>query len=297
MNSSVTAAIPTYRRERVLLDTLDYLLALRTPAAEILVIDQTERHESGTEERLAELHEAGRIRWLRQETPSIPQAMNRGLQEAKHEIVLFLDDDIRPEPDLIAQHLTAHRAYPDVLVAGRVIQPWEEGRDFSANEGFCFAGSKAFWITEFMGGNFSLRRERALTLGGFDQNFVRVAYRFEAEFAHRLLAAGVRIRFEPKAAVHHLHVAAGGTRSYGEHLTTSRPDHAVGAYYFALCTRSGWALVAEFLRRPLRAAATRHHLRRPWWIALTLLAELRGMGLAIRLHRAGPRYAEAGAPE
>lgn len=285
----LSIVIPTYRREQVLIDTLELLLALPAPADEILLIDQTEWHQLATEVRLAALQESGAIRWIRQQQPSIPLAMNRGLIEARGKIVLFLDDDVRPDPALVSAHRQAHEEYPNALIAGRVIQPWEEGVDYSGVETFCFAGLNPFWITEFMGGNFSLHREQAITLGGFDQNFVRVAYRFEAEFAHRFCASGGRIRFAPTACLHHLHVGSGGTRSFGEHLTTLRPDHAVGAYYFALRTKSAWDCLADFVARPLRAIATRHHLRRPWWIPLTLLAELRGMLWAWRLHRAGPR--------
>jgi len=284
----ITVAIPTYRREQVLLESLEYLLALDVPPDEILVLDQTETHEPATEQRLRELHDAGRIRWLRLATPSIPQAMNRGLLEAVHDIVLFVDDDIRPEPELIAAHRAAHRAHGEVLVAGRVIQPWEEGKDFSGDAHFHFAGLKPFWINEFMGGNFSVSRRTALSLGGFDENFVRVAYRFEAEFAHRWRASGRPIYFEPSACLHHLKDSDGGTRTFGEHLTTWRPDHAVGAYYY--CLRTGSA--GEFLKRPFRAVATRHHLRRPWWIPLTLIAELRGMVWALALYVRGPNHAD-----
>ncbi|MGD9583404.1 MAG: glycosyltransferase family 2 protein [Lysobacterales bacterium] len=287
----LSIVIPSYRREQVLIDTIEYLLGLPSPADEIVLVDQTEQHQPATAQRLADWHSSGAIRWILQQPPSIPAAMNRGLVEARGEIVLFLDDDVRPDADLVAAHRRTHAAYPDALIAGRVIQPWDEGVDFSGLEGFCFAGLRGFWISEFMGGNFSLQRERALALGGFDQNFVRVAYRFEAEFAHRYIAGGGRIRFEPAASLHHLHVSAGGTRSFGEHLTTLRPDHAVGAYYFALRTKSAGACLADFLERPLRAIATRHHLRRPWWIPATLVAELRGMVWAWRLHRAGPKYA------
>lgn len=288
--SALTVAIPTYRREQVLLDTLDYLLVLEQGPAEILVLDQTEQHQPATAQRLGELDQAGSIRWIQLTPPSIPQAMNRGLLESKHDIVLFVDDDIRPEPELLATHFTAHAEYGDVLVAGRVIQPWEEGQDFAGEQAFRFAGIRPFWIEEFMGGNFSLRRDSALALGGFDENFVRVAYRFEAEFAYRFRASGRRIRFEPAACLHHLRVGAGGTRTYGEHLTTVKPDHAVGAYYYALRTSNGGRWLREFLVRPLRAVATRHHLRRPWWIPVTLLAEVRGMIWALALHWRGPRY-------
>lgn len=286
----ISVAIPTYRREKVLLETLDYLLALDSAPAEIIVVDQTLEHETATAQKLASLDSEGRIRWIKLETPSITHAMNHALLVAKEHIVLFLDDDIRPEINLIIAHHVAHQKNSDVLVAGRVIQPWEEGRDFSREEHFHFAGLKAAWITEFMGGNFSIRRATALMLGGFDENFVRVAYRFEAEFSHRFVSSGKRIYFEPDACLHHLKDAGGGTRSFGEHLTTWRPDHAVGAYYFALRTKPGMGWMTDFISRPVRALLTRHHLRRPWWIASTLVAELRGMFWAINLNRHGPKY-------
>jgi hypothetical protein len=138
-----------------------------------------------------------------------------------------------------------------------------------------------------------VRRDLALALGGFDENFVKVAYRFEAEFAHRWRGGGRRIRYAPAACLHHLKVASGGTRSYGEHLTTWRPDHAVGAYYYGLRTGA----VGEFLGRPLRAVATRYHLRRPWRIPATLVAELRGMAWAIGLYLRGPRLLRRPAKE
>jgi GT2 family glycosyltransferase len=281
----VTIAIPTYRREQVLLDTLAYLFALEAPAAEILVLDQTEQHDGATEQALRDMNERGVIRWLRLPEPSIPSAMNQGLVHARCPVVLFLDDDIRPEPGLVAAHSAAHAEHDATLVAGRVLQPWDEGKDFSGDTGFHFACEQGHWISEFMGGNFSVPRGQALDLGGFDENFVRVAYRFEAEFAHRWLARGLHIRFEPAAMLHHLKVAAGGTRTYGEHLTTWRPDHAVGAYYHGLRTGS----LGEFALRPMRAVATRYHLRHPWRIAGTLLAEFGGMMWAIGLFLRGPK--------
>lgn len=288
MNSMlpITVAIPTYRREQVLLESLDDLLALEPPPAEILVLDQTERHEAETDGRLTELHDAGRIRWLRLATPSIPQAMNRGLLDARQDIVLFVDDDIRPEPELLTAHLAAHEEYGDVLVAGRVIQPWEEDGGFASLGHSSFAGLESAFVNDFIGCNFSVRRSTALALGGFDENFVRVAYRFEAEFAHRFRTSGRRIYFAPQACLHHLKDSGGGTRTFGEHLTTWKPDHAVGAYYY--CLRTG--AVGELVKRPFRSVATHHHLRHPWWIPLTLLAELRGMVWALRLFVAGPRW-------
>jgi len=283
----LTVAIPTYRREQVLLQTIDYMRALQPAAAEILVVDQTENHFPETAARLDELARSGQIVWVRRETPSITAAMNHALQLASGDIVLFIDDDIRPEPELLDAHLRAHASHPDGLIAGRVIQPWQEGIDFATahTRHFHFATTQPAHIHEFMGGNFSVRRDLALALGGFDENFVKVAYRFEAEFASRFVATGARIHFEPRACLHHLKEVAGGTRSFGDHLTTWRPDHAVGAYYYSLRTGK----LGEFVVRPCRAVATRYHLRHPWRIPATIVAELGGMFWALALYVRGPR--------
>lgn len=281
----ISVVIPTYRREQVLVDTLNYLLALNPRAMEIVVVDQTERHEEATRDALTALESAGAIRWIRLPEPSITHAMNVGLEAAREGIVLFLDDDIRPEVGLLGAHAQGHARLDRVIVAGRVIQPWEEGDDFVGYKSFRFAGLRSSWIQEFMGGNFSVRREHALEIGGFDENFVRVAYRFEAEFAYRYIQSGGRIWFEAGACLHHLKEYSGGTRTFGHHLTSWRPDHAVGAYYFALRT-GAWL---DLFRRPLRAVATRHHLAHPWQIPRTGTAELRGLIWALALRLRGPR--------
>jgi GT2 family glycosyltransferase len=284
---SLAIVIPTYRREQVLLDTLAHLLALPVPADELLVVDQTERHDAATERALAEHAAAGRIRWARLPRPSIPLAMNTGLSEARSDLVLFLDDDLVPTPGLVEAHRRAHAARERLLVAGKVVQPWDEGPGARAAPG-PFTAEEPGPRSEFMGGNFSVGRAAALAVGGFDANFVHVAYRFEAEFAARWLHAGGSIRYEPAAEVRHLKATSGGTRAYGDHLRTARPSHAVGAYYYALRARPrGWWL--EVLARPWRAVLTRHHLRRPWWIPVTLLAEGSGFAWALLLFLRGPR--------
>jgi len=286
----ITVAIPTYGRDQVLVDTIRHVLALVPPPAQVIVLDQSKEHIPEVVRTLEDWHLSAAIRWIRLSEPSIPGAMNRGLIEAKNEIVLFLDDDILPEPGLLQAHVNGHKRANSGLVAGRIIQPWQEGIDFSYDNEFHFACCRPTVIEEFMAGNFSICRDLALKIGGFDEQFVRVAYNFEAEFAYRWRNAGHRIYFEQAATVHHLRVAAGGTRMFGEHLRSFRPNHAVGAYYYFIRTWSGRKSIAQFLGRPLRAISTRHHLCRPWWIPATLIAELSGLAWAIALAFRGPRY-------
>jgi GT2 family glycosyltransferase len=287
----LSIVIPTYQREAVLLQSLHQLLALKPAAAEIIVVDQTQQHEPETDAGLRALEAAGALRWLRRDQPSIPAAMNAGLQAAASPLVLFLDDDILPHANLVAAHLRAQQARPG-LVAGQVLQPGEAPVRLRPGQPFLFRSDQAAEIAEFMGGNFSLPRDMALALGGFDENFIGAAYRFEAEFAHRYTRRHGPIRFEPSASIHHLQASSGGTRAHGHHLRSASPAHSAGAYYFWLRTRQpGWWW--RMPSRLLRSVRTRHHLRRPWWILPTLLAEWRGWRLALRLHREGPRLLAA----
>ncbi len=284
----ISAIIPTYRREQVLLDTVNCLLRLDPGPAEILIVDQTREREAKTLEALTQWEKLGKIRWLRLAKPSITHAMNIGLKEARHDIVLFLDDDIIPDANLIAAHAAAQDKCH--IVAGQVLQPNEEPLTREQESGtFRFCSSRLQYISEIMGGNFSINRELALRLGGFDENFVRVAYRFEAEFANRALQAGEKIRFEPSASIRHLKATEGGTRAFGYHLTTFRPSHAVGAYYYLLCAKSIPHRLLQIVARPLRAIRTKHHLAHPWWIPPTLIAEALGLLWAVFLALRGSR--------
>jgi GT2 family glycosyltransferase len=293
MNASrrISIVIPTLHRGQVLIDSLRDLLALPCGPDEVLLVDQTPEHPEDVQAGLQALAADPRVRWLRLQQPSIPRAMNTGLREACGDAVLFLDDDIVPHEQLVQAHREA-QARPG-LVAGQVLQPGQEPRTLASGEMHRFDSNQPAEITEFMGGNFSVDRAQALALGGFDENFIGAAYRFEAEFAARWRQRYGTIRFQPGASIRHLAVPAGGTRAHGHHLRTAQPAHSTGAYYYLLVARPpGW--LGQAFVRPLRAVRTRHHLRQPWWIPVTMLAELRGMWRAWRLHRSGPRLLPTG---
>ena len=296
----ISVVIPTYGSDQVLVDTVRRLLSLPAPPQELIVVDQTVRHDSETERSLAEWEAAGAVRWIRRSVPSITGAMNRGLKEARGDWVLFLDDDIVPASGLIAGHAAATETHPEAwAVVGQVLQPGENPDRRPARQGgtflnqdldFRFYGMTPGWVTNVMAGNLCVRRVRALALGGFDENFEPpVAYRFETEFAKRLVRSGGKIWFEPGASIRHLRVASGGTRSQGSHLNSASPVHGVGDYYYALRCGQGWPLFWYMARRPFREVCTRFHLRHPWWIPVKFVGELRALVAALRLFRQGPR--------
>ena len=294
----VTVVIPTLGRERVLIESIEQVLALDDPPDVVVVVDQTPQHDPETDRRLAAWQAAGVVRWERSAEASIPKAMNRGLTLADTPLVLFLDDDVRPHPGLVAAHRRAHAEHPGAwAIVGRVIQPWQRPEDVtppSSEPGlrrdlqFPFHSARPAAVANVMAGNLSVKRERALSVGGFDERFVGSAYRFETDFARRVLAAGGEVRFEPAAGLDHLRAGHGGTRHGGTHLTSADPKHGVGDYYFALLHGTPAAARAYCLRRFVRQVRTRFHLRRPWWIPVKLLGEARAWRLARRQVRDGP---------
>lgn len=288
----LTIAIPTYGRGKVLCETIEHLLALPARATEIVVVDQTEQHPPDTAERLEAWNASGVIRLVRLDQPSIPHAMNVALREARSPRVLFLDDDVIPAPNLVAAHEAAFTDASLWAVAGQVLQPGEAPQHFEEEElhrgllrdlEFRFRHDAACDVRNVMAGNLTVDRERALFIGGFDENFIGVAYRFETDFALRIVAAGGRIRYEPSASIRHLKAPGGGIRTYGDHRTSSSPAHSAGDYYFAL------RHVPHFWRyagmRLWKNVLTQYHLRHPWSIPPKLLGEIRGLLLARRLAR------------
>ena len=284
----ITVAIPTYNRGAIVVETVRRLLALDPKPDVIIVVDQSAEPNA----ELARLHDERRIRLIRLDAPSIPHAMNTALEAATTQLVLFLDDDVEPSPRLIAAHAEAHAPADVWAVVGQILQPGESPIHVDQpvdDLEFRFNASDGRRVANVMAGNLSVKRERAIAAGGFDENFVMAAYRFETDFALRLVAAGGTIWFEPRASLRHLKLSTGGLRSFGDHRSSPSPAHSAGDYYFAHFHRPFWTYAA---RRLAKNVATRYHLTHPWMIPTKLIGELRGLMLARRLARGGRKLLE-----
>lgn len=284
---AVTVVIPTYLREQVLLETVQVVLSQVPLPLEILIVDQSPGHETSVTQQLKAWHDEGCIRWIRLAEPSIPKSMNHGLKLASQPVVLFLDDDLTAASTLVDWHWRTHQQFPEaVAVVGQVLQPGEVSRHVAAKEPrtglradleFPFFRAEPDWVSNVMAGNLSVKRDYALQVGGFDENFIGVAYRFETEFARRLIGGGGRIRFCPEASINHLRAERGGTRSTGSHLTSADPKYGMGDYYFAFLHGSASEAWGYSFQRVFREVRTRFHLRHPWWIPVKLVGELRAL--------------------
>lgn len=288
---SISIVIPTFNRGPLLINTIRDLLSIPHPANEIVVIDQTRSHPPEVARQLSDWEQDGSISLTYQPTPSVVKAMNLGLVTAKEDYVLFLDDDIKPCYDLIEKHWLFAISRQCDVVAGRVIQPWNDpnGDQTSHDVNRSYNALDNCQTEHFIGANFLVKRETAIQVGGFDENFKGTAHDYEREFSDRVQLNAGQIFYCGEAAVHHLKEPNGGIRTFGHFLKTAKPHHALGAYYYILRSKRVKSKGIKIIRRLLERIFTRTHLKQPWWIPVTLLGDILGLLWAISLSLSPPK--------
>lgn len=273
----LTVAVPTFGREQVLVDSLAQVLEVAAGQdVDLLVIDQTPVHEESTARRLAAWVEEGRLRVVSLAPPSLTAARNLALREARGEVVLFLDDDVRVPSALFREHLRLYADPSVAAVTGEVyncldwqrIPPLEQPSLGTRRHTGVDEEAEA---RNTSGGNHSVRRTVALEVGGYDPAFVGAALAEDLDFSQRLLLAGYRIRYNPAAWIIHLGYPRGGCS-----ITGSRqwPEWSHSGSLFTYGFRHGLRqrnlglyLWLALRHGPLRREVVRHPGRWPgaWW--------------------------------
>ena len=211
-----SVVIVSYRRHACLCETLRALAPLVDPAAgEVIVVDQCP-----TSPLPSDVLATPGLRYVTPATPGMVAARNLGIQLARGDVVIFLDDDVIPLPGLIEGHLGAYADPAVGGVAGRILERDQEARTQPSDprsmdpvrgwEFAEFAHATPGDVMTARGCNMSFRRERLLTLGGFDPHLA--IFRDDTDICLRLIAAGYKLRFVPAAALVHLNAPSGGTR-------------------------------------------------------------------------------------
>jgi hypothetical protein len=125
-------------------------------------------------------------------------ARNLGWRAARAPWVVFLDDDVRPDPDW-AERLADDLTVPDDVggVQGRLVVPLPAHRPPTDWERSTHSLVGAQWITADM----AYRRVALAAAGGFDERFPR-AFREDSEIAYRIARAGWRLVRGERRVVH-----------------------------------------------------------------------------------------------
>ena len=104
INGYVSVIVPTFNRAYILEKTINFLLEQTYPDYEIIIIDQSEYPETKKYEKKSDI-----IKYIHIKERSVTNARNVGIKKSKGDIILFLDDDIIPDNDLILHHVQGYR--------------------------------------------------------------------------------------------------------------------------------------------------------------------------------------------
>ena len=182
--------------------------AYPSDAYEVIIV--SDGSTDGTHAYLEALRSTMRLRWFPQANRGPAAARNAGIQKADGELIVFIDDDVVPEPQLLAEHARSHdEAGRDVVVLGPLLTPdgfqmapwvrWEQDmlmKQYNA----MLRGDWPATARQFYTGNASLRRSHILDSGGFDEGFRRAE---DVELAYRLATNGLEFVFNMQAAGMH----------------------------------------------------------------------------------------------
>ena len=184
---------------------------------------------------------------------SVSIARNRGVRESGGEIIAFLDDDVRVEPEWLNGLADAFRTLPADIVAGRVRLWWdgiERPEWFSERHAGLLSaldhGDQVVEVREptgVVGANFAFRRPVFDAVNGFRPELGRrggdlLGYD-EVEFVREAMARKFRILYAPEAIVHHQVRAA---RARPEYLCAVARGHARSSVYIERRWSRRWAL-------------------------------------------------------
>jgi glycosyltransferase involved in cell wall biosynthesis len=194
-----TIQLCTYNRAALLERVLDACFEQTLDASEYEVVLVND----GSRDRTPEVIERARARAtchfevIDQPNSGLAKGRNAGIARARGERIIFIDDDVLPLPNFVAEHLRAHERAPKAIVRGGAINvenfddlppPVWSIRHYSGN---------FFWTT-----NVSVPLMTIRAIGGFNESFSEYGWE-DIDVGLRLRFGGVRAVFNPKALVYH----------------------------------------------------------------------------------------------
>ena len=238
----MSVIVPTYQRGPVVVELIAALCRQNYDGVfeVVVVIDGS---TDDTAQRLEATVTPFPLRVIWQPNAGLACARNRGARAAIGEIFVFLDDDMEPDVQFLAEHDRSQRDGADVVAGAVPLHP-DSPRSLLADGVAAWADARsrrlsraghALRFNEIVSGQVSIRRDVFERLGGFDERFTAGgSYGNEdLDFGHRLLLAGYRPVFNPRAVTRQRYIvtAAAHLRQYAD---AGRADVALARKYPAL---------------------------------------------------------------
>ena len=220
--NQVSLIIPTYNRQEIVFQTLQYIKQQSISGFEVVLVDQTESNDSN----LNNFKDDGfKYKYLKIKETGLPNARNVGVENAKGEILIFIDDDSIPDSDLIQSYMNLFNDYEKdkFCIGGRII----EKNTTMFKESNSIVGGWITWYGKTLknfdtvksgecewasGGNFGLTKDLFIEAGGFDPKFIGTAVLEDGDFGYAVKKIGGRVYYYPEPVIEHLRIPTGGVR-------------------------------------------------------------------------------------
>ena len=204
----LSVIIPSHNRRPLLERCLDTLREQTQDAASFEVIIADDGSSDGTADAIARLETPFELRVLRLGKVGKSAALNAAIEAAAGDVCVFLDDDVVASPELIAEHLAAHREDERTLGIGALMQEPPSAPDWYAHSfaqawndhyGRLVERKRPDWSASY-GGNLSAARRALLEVGGVATD---LPVSEDIELGFRLERHGCVPKYLPRAhAVH-----------------------------------------------------------------------------------------------
>jgi glycosyltransferase involved in cell wall biosynthesis len=199
----VSVVIPTYNREKKVLQTLKALQYQQYDDFEIIVVvDGSVDNTAATLNSYQSIHP---LKVISQPNRGRAGARNSGVKFSQGEILVFYDDDVVPAADSIVMHAKFHELHPGVAILAGNPAEYVEKRKTD------FQNYKAFlcerWLSPYKkglnelgydnlflaGANFSMKKEAFVRLSGFSET---LRDNEDYDIAYRAMDNGLAVWFD-----------------------------------------------------------------------------------------------------
>jgi len=185
---------------------------------EVLVVDDNSNDRTADVVADFRRRYLGRFRYLFNPQSGKSNSLNKGIAEAKGEVLAFMDDDVTVEPTWLQRLTTPVLEGKGTGCGGRILPEWsctppqwlpDSGRHPLAPLAVFDLGLEAGRLTEApFGTNMAFHKSVFVKYGGFRTDLGpgaggEIRHAEDSEFGSRLLAAGEQLWYEPSAIVYH----------------------------------------------------------------------------------------------
>lgn len=212
-----SVVVCTHNRSLLLAEACESALALDYPQQrwELVIVDNLSTDDTPEVAAGVAAEHPGRVRVVEERQVGLSAARNRGIREARGDVVAFLDDDAFPEPGWLAALVAALGG--EVLAAGGPVEPLFSG-ELPPWFGERYLPYVTVWdlgdepcdlhYNEYpRGANIAFHRQAFERFGEFSTDLGRKGSSLlsceELELCLRIERGGARVRYVPAARVRH----------------------------------------------------------------------------------------------